>query len=322
MRLVRPFVQLLRRNPAVPAAGLDSLDAHDPDERVPTDTMHEMLAGAIAFTGDPDLGLKAGRELGVGELGALEYAASSARTGHEAIAVIGRYLHLLNDGLDIAVELEGDRAFIRLRNAVVFPRAAEDFALAAFSGAVRKRLDPNQRPYEVHFRHSGGGDLGEYENSFPEGSVHFDSTFTGFVIERAYLDRELATQDANLHRLISRHAEQLLAELPKVETFTERVRTRLLEELRTGEPSAPRVAKTLGVGLRTMARRLEEEGTSYKSLLDDLRRGLALSYAKTSDLLLADIALLLGFSHAAAFNRAFKRWTGMAPMEYRRAHRR
>jgi AraC-like DNA-binding protein len=178
----------------------------------------------------------------------------------------------------------------------------------------------------VHFRHAGpevgAHNRREYEITFPRGTVIFNSTFTGFVLPRAHLDRELPTQDPQLHSVLRSHAERMLAELPKVETFTERVRARLLEDLRTGEPSAAGVAKALGVGLRTMARRLEDEGTTYKTLLDELRRGLALSYTKSSDLLLADIALLLGFSHAAAFNRAFKRWTGMAPLEYRRAHRR
>jgi AraC-like DNA-binding protein len=81
------------------------------------------------------------------------------------------------------------------------------------------------------------------------------------------------------------------------------------------------VAKALAMSRRTMTRKLEAEGTTFTALLDELRRNLALRYAASTDLLLTEVALLLGFSNAAAFNRAFKRWTGMAPIEYRRAKR-
>jgi AraC-like DNA-binding protein len=72
---------------------------------------------------------------------------------------------------------------------------------------------------------------------------------------------------------------------------------------------------------RTLGRKLEREGTTFKELLDDLRRRLALRYVGASDLALSEIAFLLGFSQAAAFHRAFKRWTSQTPLEYRRANR-
>ena len=325
MRLVRPFLQYLRRTSTIPAAALDGLAAHDSEERVPADTVHELLAGAVALTNDPTLGLKAARELSIGELGALEYAAGSARTAREALEVVGRYMHLLNDGLDVVFGDEGERVIVRMNNSVVFPRAAEDFALAAFRVPVEERMGDVEGPYEVHFQHRGPDDaaeLNEYVTTFPGAKICFGSAFTGFVLDRAHLSRELPTQDAQLHSVLRSHADQLLAALPKVETATSRVRARLLEELRGGAPSAARVAKTLGMGARTLSRRLQDEGTSFKALLDDTRRSLALSYTKDSELLLADIALLLGFSHAAAFNRAFKRWTGVSPFDFRRTHRR
>jgi len=325
MRLVRPFLQLLRRTSSIPAAILDGLAAHDSDERVPADTMHELLAGAVALTNDPTLGLKAARELSIGELGALEYAAGSARTARESLDVIGRYMHLLNDGLAVGIGDEGDRVVVRMNNAVVFPRAAEDFALGAFRVPVEERMRGVTGPYEVHFQHRGPDDvaeLNEYAITFPAAKICFGSAFTGFVLDRAHLIRELPTQDAQLHRVLRSHADHLLAALPQVETATSRVRARLLEELRGGEPSAARIAKALGMSPRTLARRLAEEGTSLKALLNDTRRSLALSYTKDSELMLADIALLLGFSHAGAFNRAFKRWTGVPPIDFRRAHRR
>ena len=80
LRLLRPFAAALRRYPGFPPELVESLEKMDPDDRLPIATVHELLAGAIAITGDPDLGLKAALEITVGDYGALEYAAKSAST--------------------------------------------------------------------------------------------------------------------------------------------------------------------------------------------------------------------------------------------------
>jgi AraC-like DNA-binding protein len=70
---------------------------------------------------------------------------------------------------------------------------------------------------------------------------------------------------------------------------------------------------------RTLARRLQSEGTTFSALFDDLRRGLALRYLLRSDLRISEVVFLLGFSEVATFYRAFRRWTGQTPVEYRRS---
>jgi AraC-like DNA-binding protein len=94
-----------------------------------------------------------------------------------------------------------------------------------------------------------------------------------------------------------------------------------LKELEGGNPSAVRIASALHMSGRTLTRRLEDEGTTFKDLLDDLRKSLSLRYVGSTDLGLSEIAFLLGFSQSAAFHRAFKRWTQQTPLEYRRARR-
>jgi hypothetical protein len=96
-RLIAPFVALLRQLPNIPAEVLDPLENMDPDARLPITSVHELLAGAIHLTGDPDIGLKAAREIKPGMYGALEYAARSAATWGDAAATVGRYMRLVND---------------------------------------------------------------------------------------------------------------------------------------------------------------------------------------------------------------------------------
>lgn len=321
LRLVRPFLSVLRRHEGFPAALLDPLAALDDDERIPIETLHELLRGAILITHDEDLGLKAARELEMGSLGALEYAAASALTVRDALDVIARYMHLVNDALKFSFEDKGDgHTVIKLESALALPRAAEDFEVGAFYQATLHRFSDDMAPTQVYLRHAGS-DSPEYAETFPNAQVRFGAPFTGYVFETAYLARSLPAGDPKLHELIRRHADQLLASLPKVETFTERVRAQLVGELRSGDPTAPAIARKLGVSTRTLTRKLEAEGHSFKDLLEELREGLAIRYTTSSELLLSEVALLLGFSSAAAFNRAFKRWTGLSPIEYRRLHR-
>lgn len=321
MRLVRPWLRCLRSYAVIPPEVIEPLEKLEPEDRLPMEALHELLRGAIVLTGDEDIGLKAAREIEKGVFGALEYAAGTARTARDAFNVIGRFMRLVNDGLTFSVEIEGEQACVRLISSVALPRAAEAFEVAAFLVAIQHRYEGETPPYEVLFQHPAPSDLSEYRTTFVNGTFVFSAPFTGFRFARAELDRELPSQDKHLHTVVSRHAEQLLADLPKVETVTERVREQLSRELRSGDPSAGRIAKSLAMSRRTLTRKLEAEGTTFTQLLDELRRNLALRYAANTDLLLTEVALLLGFSNAAAFNRAFKRWTGLAPLEYRRAKR-
>ena len=116
-------------------------------------------------------------------------------------------------------------------------------------------------------------------------------------------------------------AEERVAELPLAAPLTQRVRVTIAAELRGGNPSVECVAQRLHMSRRTLARKLESEGTCFKAILDDLRRGLAQRYLVLDDLGVSEVAALLGFSDSAAFHRAFRRWCNQSPSEYRRAQR-
>jgi AraC-like DNA-binding protein len=88
--------------------------------------------------------------------------------------------------------------------------------------------------------------------------------------------------------------------------------------MRHGDPSLGEVGKRLAVGPRTLQRRLREHGLEFKALVDDTRRRFALTYLRDRGSTLAEIAYLLGYSEVSAFNRAFRRWTGATPSDYRR----
>jgi AraC-like DNA-binding protein len=323
VHLVRPFLEVLRGHPAISETLLETWQGVDPDERIPVATVHRLLEAAAELTRDPDLGLKAARRTSLGDGGALDYLLSTSPTVKDAIEVASRYMRLVNDTLSIRLEVDGEDALVRFDNTVMLPRAATDFqAGSIFWNHTRRWLGDVLAHVVVSFAHDVPSERAEYDRTFAPASVRFSAPFSGFLLRRTDLAVPLERADPKLHDVITKHARQVMAELPAAESVTERARAIAAKELAHGNPNAMHVATELGMSLRTLGRKLAEEGTTFKDVLDDLRKRLALQFVAGRDLALSDVALLLGFSETAAFHRAFRRWTGQTPLEYRRSHRR
>jgi AraC-like DNA-binding protein len=321
MRLAQafiPFVSALDQNVG---RALDDLRAKNPNERIPAARAHELLEAAVAYTRDPDLGLKAGRSLSLGDGGALDYAMHSVTTVREAIEVAHRYIRLLNDALEIRIVLEGERAIVRLDSQVLLPRAAADFMMSAVFAIHMRRLVLNAKAFECWFLHASPDSTAEYQRTFATTRVRFGASCCAFVFEPSWLLAPVASADPKLYAVLHEHVERALAELPRVQSFAETVRSLVADRLSHGHPTASTTASVLRMSARTLSRRLAREGTSFGALLDELRRQLALSYLGQGRLAIAEVAFLLGFSQPEAFHRAFRRWTGQTPLEYRRRNR-
>jgi AraC-like DNA-binding protein len=322
VRLLAPFLRALEKYDAFSRLARERLAALDPDERVPIATVHEGLATAVALTSDPDLGLKAAREVLPGDYGVVEYAARSCADWGEIWSVLGRYLPLVNDALSVVVREFGQRIVIVLESSVELPRAAADFQSGAFHVSARHFWSKGAAPqFEAWFKHGRPSSIEAYATTFPGAVLRFEAAFNGFVFDKSYASVPVISADPKLHELMRHYGDSLLASMPRVQSLTERVRELIVRELAGGNPNAHNVARQLPMGARTLSRRLENEGTTFKELLDDVRRRSALRYLAVSALPISEIAFLLGFSQATAFHRAFKRWTGQTPLEYRQAHR-
>jgi AraC-like DNA-binding protein len=239
-----------------------------------------------------------------------------------AIEHTGRYARLINDVLDVKLELEGSVAVVRLENRVVLPRAAADFQLGGFfRNHVFDWLGSRLGELTVWFTHDSPANLREYQRTFEPAKVRFSAPVLGFAFDRDILDLPLPKADPNLHAVLLPYADQLLSALPAASSVTANVRSLIGLQLADGGPDAARVASQLGMSLRTLARRLETEGTTFRELVDDVRQQLALEHVARGAASFTEITDQLGFSHVAAFHRAFRRWTGKTPLQHRRRSR-
>jgi AraC-like DNA-binding protein len=316
-RFVRPFVRLLSRYPRVSAPLIERFRAIGQEERVSLAAGHETLEHWVKTTGDVDLGLKAGTSMRLGEGGALDFAMHSAGTLREAIEIAGRHSRLFSDALDPKLEINGSQAIIRLDNKLQWPRAASDFTLAAWHAMHVSVQLPESSGVEAWFAQSEPANTAEYERAFPGAKLKFDAPCYGFAFDADYVDTPLVSADSALHAAHCEHLEFLQARLWEPRSFALRVRELIACELRRGRPTSWDVARQLQISRRTLVRRLNSEGTSFKSQLDELRRQLALSLVARPQPSLMEITALLGFSQVQAFHRAFRRWTGQTPMQFR-----
>jgi AraC-like DNA-binding protein len=176
--------------------------------------------------------------------------------------------------------------------------------------------DASTTPIEAAFQHPPPANAARYQEVLGC-PVHFNADELRLVIPRAVFDRPLRRADEQLFDYLERHAQALLERAVERDTASALVRQTLCARLREGEPRQGDVARALALSERTLQRRLTEEGTSFAAILDEIRAELARMYLGDPNLAVFEVAYLVGYSEPSAFVRAFRRWTGTNPREYR-----
>ena len=237
----------------------------------------------------------------------------------EALRRWVRYLNLLDDTVAVGLEVEEDRALLRVERESEAPApAAHELRWALAARYARELPAEPVRPLAVEFAHPAPDDPAPFAARL-EAPVHFGADATQLVLPRAALAARLAPADPAPLAVLARAADELARQAAVDPPMTQQVKRALPEALRSDDAQVESVAKQLGVAVRSLQRRLKDEATSFQAAREEVRRALAQRYLDEG-LATAEISFLLGFSEPAAFLRAFKRWTGQTPVE-RRAQR-
>ncbi len=327
IRLLLPFARVVTSAApelmvALARHGIGPREFSNPETRLPHRTVMILLEQLIARTGDPSIGLRAGRSVEPGDFDALEYAARSCSNLRDAIGCISRYMCLLNEAAAISLDEEGERAVWRYRitDGVPQPGAVNDFVVACAITFARMNADLPELPLEVHLMHAQPTDPAAYATIFGP-NVRLGMPQNACVFDRSLLARPMQGANPNIHLAFETHAKDLADRLRVQQGVAGRAREIVLAELRTGRSSMASVARKLATSVATLRRRLAEEGTTHTELVDRVRHDLAKVYLSDGRLSIREIAFLLGYSHPKAFYNAFRRWTGgVNPTEYRAQH--
>ena len=273
-------------------------------------------AELVRLTGNAQIALAIADATPPGAFGIVEYVCRSAPTVGEALRQWVRYLNLLDDAVEVALGTEGDRAYLRVTRESEAPAPASHELCFALVAKQAKLLSAQPfRITAVELTHRG--DSAMYRAWF-DAPVTFGAEHTQLVMPAAVLDAPLVSSDPALLQILTRAAEELAKRAPVPPTLAAQVGRVLAESLRSDEATIGHVAKRLGMTERSLQRRLKDEGVSFNTVREDVRKQLARRYLDDK-LAIAEISFLLGFSEPSAFFRAFKRWTGMTPLEARGA---
>lgn len=313
----------LRVDDLLAAHHVEPAQLEDPEARVPLTLAYDMFREVGHRLGESHYGLRLATESDLKVFDVVGYVVASARTVGEAFAATVRYQRLLFSFQPMSITVEDDEArFVTLPPAakpgVGPPGELEDFALGTALMRLRRFVGMEVMPRSVRLRHPAPGDTRAYRRLFglePE----FGAEVNELNFEARLLELPVRGADPTLHRIVARHADELLARAPSGHHFVDEVRRKILQSLRLGVPGAPELARSLGLSTRSLARRLADEGTSLSALIDEVRRDVARAQLRQTNRKTIDIAFMLGFSEVSAFHRAFRRWTGTTPAEFRHA---
>ncbi len=271
----------------------------------------------------PKVGIQAARSLDRGAFAVVEYLMRTSPDLAHALDQLLRYERLL--GSSPIFTLEGEE-MLRLRRVRDYePDDAVEAAIAEFAlGSVivigsAATVSP-WHPTLVRFSHHAPDDGGREHEELFRCPVEFDTERTELVIARGVLDTPMADADPRLHELLRECGGALIGDVEHYAEVSFDVRQHIAELLPRGQLTLRAVAEKLGMSTRTLQHRLRAEGASFSELVDGVRTTLAQRYLVERRLSVPDIAALLGYGDASAFHRAFKRWTGMTPRQFRARH--
>lgn len=298
--------------------GLDYSLLREPDARIPQDQMTRLWQRAVALSGNPAIGLNMARVIRPAHFNVVGFTLMSSKTLREGLARLVRYQRIIGEASDMSLRQTPDSYVLELQihgDTLPAPTQSHDAALAYLLAFFRWMTGERIQPLHVCFAYPQPPDISAYEALF-ECPLSFACKGYSIQFSRAVMEAPLASGNETLAQLHDQFAGEYLARFEQTRV-THQARQVLCRLLPQGEPKRQAVASALRMSTRTLQRRLQDENTSFQQLLDETRRELAMQFLRQRRLTLLEIAYLLGFADPSNFFRAFKRWFGMPPGQYR-----
>jgi AraC-like DNA-binding protein len=299
------------------SAGLDPQRLRDSGARYPVKRMTKLWKLAVSATADPCFGLSVERFWHPTTLHALGYSWMASESLLEALQRTVRYFRIVTDAGYVRLEETADSFRFSLHSHNKADAAAEaiDAGMAMIIDMCRKAYGANINPLRVSLQRPEPECKDRFK-AFFNAPIMFSAFENALYLDKEQLKEQLPTANAELVRVNDLVITEYLARFDR-NAIAMRARAHLIHRLSSGDVNEESVAKALNLSLRSFQRRLKQEGTTYKELVADTRRELAVIYIKNSQLSVSEITFLLGFSEPSNFSRAFKRWMGESPSDYR-----
>jgi len=300
-------------------AGVALPTTSDPMRRMSNAEITALFRESFKHTQDPYFGLFVADCFHIGNLHALGFALLASSTFRDFFLRLKNYYRLASQNVAFSLLEDDEEAVlaVKLLNPDICGETVDAFA-ALIVRMMRAISDQQMAPLRVELarREPGEGDQ-PYRDYF-SCEVLFNRPEICICINSELIDKPLPGASKELAQMHDKTAMEYLAKLER-QDISGRVRAAIVDSLSTGLVSKKLVAEKLHMSLRNLELKLSAENTNFQQILDGTRQSLATGYIEQSSFAITEIAYLLGFSDAANFTRAFKRWTGKSPLEFRKS---
>jgi len=314
LRFELPPERLFRR------AGIDLDAARARGAGFSVTEVERLVDAFMGATKLPELALLLGEHIDPDSLGLFGQLVATSRTPRDAVAIFADFKYLLHPSFDLRIEEADGAAILRYASNDTTPIGDRSYYAEALLSAVvslgRHFIGENTTPASATFRHPRPSYRPVYDRIF-RCPISFDDSYDALYYPATLLDRSLLGRSDAYHRTLRAQAEEDLRSfqhLPLVE-----VRRVLHARIADPELGIGEIARVLGASARTLQRRLREAGVSFRELRDEVRYQRARETLLRGDATIDQIALDLGYRDRSNFVRAFTRWAGRSPSQFRAA---
>ncbi len=291
---------------------------YDSNSRISKREIIAIYRNVVQQTKDPAVGLKAGKNVKVTHYGLYGYALLSSRNLRDALLFGIRYHGLADSTVQIALESDKNIASLVLTDLLgiddIVPFSIEfqyGLTLSILQDILGQQFD-----FIECFASYPRPEYSTYYNDLLGCEVYFDQPQNACRFDAGWLDQPLLRSNPITLEMVRKICDQKLKELRKTSSIVKQVHDIMIAD--AGKfPAISDVASMLNITSRTLRRKLKNEGTSYHDILADIRKNLAIEYLTSTNMSIEDIAERLGYTDAANFRHAFKRWTNKTPNMFR-----
>ena len=296
------------------------IDLNKPIQEIDTP---RIIDNVYNYTKDEALMVKLGQRVDVTYFGSFGFALMSCSSFSEAIKLINRYQLLLGTGINLNVLSDSHNPQYTLRVSISIlsnlqKKLLTELIISQSIYLLRIITNNDKLKLTISFQHEGINNKELYE-SILKCNVKFNQLHNEISVPVDLSKEKLVSANSAVHIIYEEQCERLLRDLNKVENFSAATR-RILLQAGDDLPDIKEVAFKLHMSESTLRRRLKEESSSYRIICDEVRDVLAKKYLTSTNLTISDIAMLLNYSEAASFRRAFIRWNKVTPNDYRHSN--
>ncbi|EME23673.1 AraC family transcriptional regulator [Rhodococcus triatomae] len=296
--------------------GIDQAIVGAYDRFVPFSALATLIGTCAEELGVPDFGLRLARRQDPDILGPVAIVARNADTVGAAVRGVAEFAHVYSPALSTQLtvgDTEASYEFTTVLHRLPYRAHVVELALGVTLGTIRALAGPDFRPRRMTFHHQRISEMQVYSDYF-ECPVEFGADRNLMVMPRGVLDRRLPSVDPLAYDLAVRY---MAGRNPEV-AFSDEVSVLITRALPAGAATLSAVSELMMLHPRALQRRLAESGRTFESMVDDIRREVALTLLSKRDVPLSAVAQQLGYSEQSALTRSCRRWFAMTPLAKRR----